>query len=310
MPWIIKKIGDKYCVAKKSTGKCTGPKRYSSRKAATPYLRALYASEDNENLNEIRIVIPAGFKLQSSNEGFSIMKDNKELIGPLQSKGQTLRAFEKYLKAKGYKDWQVMKEDGFKANLHTAHGDNLNSPNHPYNDPEHPMYDQPEQCTICHGYKIEGEQGSMQTMDLDPGDPEVGPQPDIGDHWVCDKCTNFKNQHGRLPRTKYNKITGDVDVEGEEANMKNFTTVSESIIGSLNTYQEGYWYEILNPRYEYRANSKKQKIIALPPRFVTGSLLETKNDKFVRLENKINDDICANYGMRRVENSASGSNRG
>lgn len=61
MPWNIKKMGDKFCVAKKSTGKCMGSKRYSSRKAATPYLRALYANESvqtesfADNLNSLLV---------------------------------------------------------------------------------------------------------------------------------------------------------------------------------------------------------------------------------------------------------------
>ena len=46
----------------------------------------------------------------------------------------------------------------------------------------------PERCYLCENYQVEGEVGLVITVDNDPGDPEVGPQPDIIQVWICDGC--------------------------------------------------------------------------------------------------------------------------
>lgn len=48
--------------------------------------------------------------------------------------------------------------------------------------------EQPEQCWKCHNDRKENEEGDTITVDLDVGDPEVGPDPNICDVWICDEC--------------------------------------------------------------------------------------------------------------------------
>ena len=46
----------------------------------------------------------------------------------------------------------------------------------------------PMQCDYCSAARKPGEKGKHEREDLDPGDPENGPAPDIQDYWFCDKC--------------------------------------------------------------------------------------------------------------------------
>ena len=49
--------------------------------------------------------------------------------------------------------------------------------------------EQPEQCGICGEYNPEpNDRWPTRTVDLDFGDPEVGPRPDIQDVTVCGNC--------------------------------------------------------------------------------------------------------------------------
>lgn len=48
---------------------------------------------------------------------------------------------------------------------------------------------QPDQCYECHRYHDEGDQSFTDVdVDADPGDPEVGPQPDIMTVKMCMAC--------------------------------------------------------------------------------------------------------------------------
>jgi hypothetical protein len=47
----------------------------------------------------------------------------------------------------------------------------------------------PEQCHECGAYRIGDAPGwKTETVDLDPGDPEVGPQPDVQEVPICSPC--------------------------------------------------------------------------------------------------------------------------
>ncbi len=80
-----------------------------------------------------------------------------------------------------------------------------------------------------------------------------------------------------------------------------FKALSESLMWNYYNNREGYWYEVENPRYEYRAENKNKKIIALPPRNITGNLLESRDGRYIRLENKISKEFLAQYGLKAIE---------
>lgn len=48
--------------------------------------------------------------------------------------------------------------------------------------------DEPDQCYGCGRYAEPGEVFKTKTVDLDPGDPEVGPRPDVQDVGFCPDC--------------------------------------------------------------------------------------------------------------------------
>ena len=61
----------------------------------------------------------------------------------------------------------------------------------------------PDQCYECHRYHNEGDQPFAQVeVDADPGDPEVGPQPDIITVSMCMSCvrknTLMQIQHAKV----------------------------------------------------------------------------------------------------------------
>jgi hypothetical protein len=61
--------------------------------------------------------------------------------------------------------------------------------------PNPPGYQEPpEQCYCCGKYNTEGEIWQMITVDLDPGDPEVGPDPDIQDVAICFDCEKSEDR--------------------------------------------------------------------------------------------------------------------
>ena len=50
-----------------------------------------------------------------------------------------------------------------------------------------------DQCYLCNKYLKPGE-GIPRKMDLDPGDPEVGPEPNIQDVFVCPECAKEEEE--------------------------------------------------------------------------------------------------------------------
>lgn len=233
------------------------------------------------------------------------------------------------------KNSPLMKKEASYSDEHSDAPADSNDP-HDLN-PDHPMYDQPEQCAHCYEDKKDDEPGSMITMDMDPGDAENGPDPDIDDRWICDRCTSYLEHFGKLPgkhapsrraREEEEEVWhdrhgnpsangaydagGHYDHErgmdshyGEEVDIEDFASLSESILQNITEFKEGSLYLVESPRFEYRGNNKKRRIVALPPSFITGRLLdqfEQDGKWFVRLENnKINDQQLAQYGLRRVE---------
>lgn len=62
---------------------------------------------------------------------------------------------------------------------------------------EHPVADRmpvpPQQCFGCGRYATKADIGKewlVRLVDFDPGDPEVGPQPNIGEAMFCPQCAN------------------------------------------------------------------------------------------------------------------------
>jgi len=50
---------------------------------------------------------------------------------------------------------------------------------------------QPQQCSCCGRYATKmdlGKEWLVRLVDSDPGDPEVGPQPNIGEAMFCPSC--------------------------------------------------------------------------------------------------------------------------
>lgn len=54
--------------------------------------------------------------------------------------------------------------------------------------PETDCHCPPDQCGLCSEYNTTGEIWPTVTIDDDPGDPEVGPDPHIIDVSVCPAC--------------------------------------------------------------------------------------------------------------------------
>jgi hypothetical protein len=55
--------------------------------------------------------------------------------------------------------------------------------------PEPPWLDDaPACCPLCGEVIDEDHPGVFRLVDLDPCNPEVGPQPDVGEHLVHDEC--------------------------------------------------------------------------------------------------------------------------
>ena len=286
--------------------------------------------------------------------------------------------------------------------------------------PIHPdEQEYPNHCWNCHKMEKPGEIGSIITVDDDPGNPEVGPDPDIGDAWICDDCAAYNNKFGQLPdvpeedegyrsgqqyeslqeassafsagrqaflnhepisanpfpehskqfelwhdghdfeslksshstsspasplhssveefpfvkvistgatgkvlgtmgdqakviffngqiemlpvsslrKIRASSQTGDLHDSVQTENR--FKTVTESILNNQSPVV-GYWYEFIKPLYEYRSTTKN-KVIALPAKSLTGSLYESIDDKFIRLENELDETTCAYYGMRKAD---------
>ncbi len=89
----------------------------------------------------------------------------------------------------------------------------------------------------------------------------------------------------------------------EDNNMNNFKTVTEAILQQIDqSPQIGFWYEFKTPLYEYRSTTKS-KVIALPARSLTGRLFENKGDKFIRIENELDEATCIRFGMCKVVNN-------
>lgn len=50
----------------------------------------------------------------------------------------------------------------------------------------------PDQCYFCGDYQKPGEVGKKIKVDDDPGDAEVGPEPDIIEVWICGTCSGSR----------------------------------------------------------------------------------------------------------------------
>lgn len=70
----------------------------------------------------------------------------------------------------------------------------------PAPEPEPPGDGTPEQCAGCGDYNTSGQPWPLCTVDLDPGDPEVGPQPDIADVPLCPRCRHASDLFDRAER--------------------------------------------------------------------------------------------------------------
>lgn len=60
----------------------------------------------------------------------------------------------------------------------------------------------PNQCWNCGEYAGPNERGTLKLVDTDPGDPEVGPDPDIFEAWHCDKCSSSEIS-AKIGKMKY-----------------------------------------------------------------------------------------------------------
>lgn len=77
-----------------------------------------------------------------------------------------------------------------------------------------PEYQGPDICPLC-GHDVDGVDGVYRTVDLDPGDPEVGPDPDIQECLVHVTCPpGPKAWEDELTASR--RMTGDLSFENEE----------------------------------------------------------------------------------------------
>jgi hypothetical protein len=76
-----------------------------------------------------------------------------------------------------------------------SHGD---APDTHENEPIYDGPDEPDRPPTCHYCHQPSEEMTTTRVDTDPGDPEVGPQPDIQDVWVCPDCLS-EIKMGRKP---------------------------------------------------------------------------------------------------------------
>ena len=88
---------------------------------------------------------------------------------------------------KAYKLYQEFKEKFSDCAVQVTRYEDVSGYIEDWDEPEA----EPERCFYCGEHAKPGEQGKTIRADMDPGDPENGPAPDIQDAWICNHCTKI-----------------------------------------------------------------------------------------------------------------------